>query len=95
VRALLKRSNRDNSNRSDSARISISLEYCFRQTILGEYSIKRLTPERVAKGMIGDAYTYICLERSTKLVMAWHLGKRDRMNTEDFVSKIRWATAAG
>jgi len=56
---------------------------------------KRLTPERVERGMVGDAYTFICLERSTKLVMAWHLGKRDRVNTEDFVSKIRWATAPG
>jgi hypothetical protein len=27
--------------------------------------------------------------------MAWHLGKRDRVNTEDFVSKIRWVTAPG
>ncbi len=54
---------------------------------------KRLTPERVERGMVGDAYTFICLERSTKLVMAWHLGKRDRLNTEDFVSKVRWATA--
>ena len=27
--------------------------------------------------------------------MAWHLGKRDRVNTKDFVSKIRWATAPG
>lgn len=54
---------------------------------------KRLTPERVERGMVGDAYTFICLERETKLVMAWHLGKRDRVNTEDFVSKIRWATA--
>ncbi len=56
---------------------------------------KRLTPERVELGMAGDAYTFICLERSTKLVIAWHLGKRDRMNTEDFMSKIRWATASG
>jgi hypothetical protein len=45
--------------------------------------------------MIGDAYTFICLERSTKLIMAWHLGKRDRVKTEDFVSKIRRATAPG
>lgn len=56
---------------------------------------RRLTPERFKKGMIGDAYTFICLERETKLVMAWHLGKRDGTNTEDFVSKIRWATAPG
>jgi len=42
---------------------------------------------------VGDAYTFICLERATKLVMAWHLGKRGHVNTEDFVSKIRRATA--
>lgn len=44
---------------------------------------------------IGDAYTYIALEKNTKLVMAWHLGKRDGVNTEDFISKVRWATAPG
>jgi hypothetical protein len=33
--------------------------------------------------MIGDAYTFIALERTSKLVVAWHLGKRDRVNTED------------
>jgi transposase-like protein/IS1 family transposase len=42
---------------------------------------------------IGDAYTFIALERTSKLVVAWHLGKRDRINTEDFISKVRWATA--
>lgn len=56
---------------------------------------KRLTPQRVEKGMVGDAYTFIGLERNSKLVLAWHLGKRDRVNTEDFISKIRWATAPG
>jgi hypothetical protein len=44
---------------------------------------KQLTPERVEAGMIGDAYTFIALERTSKLVVAWHLGKRDRVNTED------------
>ncbi len=53
---------------------------------------KRLTPERVEAGMMGDAYTFIGFERTSKLVVAWHLGKRDRVNTEDFISKIRWAT---
>jgi IS1 family transposase len=47
------------------------------------------------KGWQVDAYTFIALERTSKLVVAWHLGKRDRINTEDFVSKIRWATAPG
>ena len=43
---------------------------------------------------IGDAYTFIGLERNTKLVVAWHLGKRDRVNTEQFLEKVRKATAA-
>jgi len=43
----------------------------------------------------GDAYTFIALERTSKLVVAWHLGKRDRINTEDFISKVRIATAPG
>lgn len=42
---------------------------------------------------IGDAYTFIALERTSKLVVAWHLGKRDRINTEDFIAKVRRATA--
>jgi IS1 family transposase len=56
---------------------------------------RRLTAQRVEQGMRGDAWTYIALERNSKLVVAWHLGKRDRIATEDFVSKIRWATAPG
>lgn len=28
-------------------------------------------------------------------MVAWHLGKRDRINTEDFISKLRRATADG
>lgn len=44
---------------------------------------------------IGDAYTFIALERSSKLVLAWQLGRRDRINTEDFIAKVRRATAPG
>ena len=44
---------------------------------------------------MGDAYTFIALERTNKLVVAWHLGRRDRKNTEDFIAKVRVATAAG
>jgi transposase-like protein/IS1 family transposase len=50
-------------------------------------------PEEASRRDIGDAYTFIALERSTKLVLAWHLGRRDRISTEDFVSKLRDATA--
>ena len=45
--------------------------------------------------LIGDAYTFIGLERTSKLVVAWHLGKRTAISTEDFISKIHWATAPG
>jgi IS1 family transposase len=55
---------------------------------------KRIDPGESSKE-IGDAYVFIGLERTSKLAVAWHLGKRDRINTEDFISKIRWATAPG
>src|ERR1700680_411978 len=42
---------------------------------------------------IGDAYTFIALERTSKLVLAWHLGKRDMPNTFEFVEKVKHATS--
>ena len=62
-------------------------------TYVGKHQ-RRIQPEE-SDALIGDAYTFIGLERTSKLVVAWHLGKRDRINTEDFISKIRWATAPG
>ncbi len=44
---------------------------------------------------VGDAYTFIALERTSKLVLAWHLGKRDTDNTTQFIRKLRSATAPG
>jgi len=43
---------------------------------------------------IGDQYVYIGLERSNKLVVAWHVGKRNRQNTAEFIAKVRRATSA-
>jgi hypothetical protein len=42
---------------------------------------------------MGDAYCFVGMERSTDLVLAFHLGKRDRIATEAFVSKLRYATS--
>ncbi|MBA3912886.1 MAG: hypothetical protein H0X25_03290 [Acidobacteriales bacterium] len=42
---------------------------------------------------IGDQYTYIALERNSKLVLTWHMGKRNRENTAIFIGKVRKATA--
>ena len=42
---------------------------------------------------IGDAYTFVGIERNTKLVLAWHLGDRDAPNTEAFTEKLDRATS--
>ncbi|MBI4454894.1 MAG: hypothetical protein HY644_03235 [Acidobacteria bacterium] len=51
-----------------------------------------LRPDESSIGK-GDAYTFIGLERHSKLAVAWHLGKRDQESTEAFTAKIREATA--
>jgi IS1 family transposase len=42
---------------------------------------------------VGDAYCFVALERNTKLVLAFHVGKRDMVATEAFVEKLRYATS--
>jgi transposase-like protein/IS1 family transposase len=42
--------------------------------------------------VIGDAYYFVGMERTTKLVLAWHLGKRDTPSTDTFIGKLRYAT---
>jgi transposase-like protein/IS1 family transposase len=41
--------------------------------------------------MIGDAYTFVGMERQTKLVLAWHLGRRTAASTMLFMRKLRIA----
>jgi len=41
---------------------------------------------------IGDAWTFVAIERHTKLVLAWHLGQRTRTDTVAFTEKIAHAT---
>jgi transposase-like protein/IS1 family transposase len=45
-----------------------------------------------AADTLGDAYTYVAMERSSKLILAWHLGKRNRQDTLQFIIKLRRAT---
>ena len=42
---------------------------------------------------IGDAWTFIGIERNTKLVLAFHLAKRNTMATCQFVEKLARATS--
>jgi transposase-like protein/IS1 family transposase len=41
----------------------------------------------------GDCYTFTALERESKLLLTWHVGKRDSDSTERFCYKLRHATA--
>lgn len=41
---------------------------------------------------IGDAYCFVAMERHTKLVLAWHLGRRTMNDTIAFTEKLREAT---
>jgi IS1 family transposase len=41
---------------------------------------------------IGDAYCYVAIERKTKLILAWHLGKRDAIDTRAFVNEVEQNT---
>lgn len=42
---------------------------------------------------IGDAYCFIGIERETKLILAWHLGRRTKEDAQEFAEKLADATA--
>ncbi len=41
----------------------------------------------------GDAYCFTAMERSTKLILTWHLGKRSPADTDLFAEKLARATS--
>jgi hypothetical protein len=54
--------------------------------------VKMKKNTRLRKGIddpqVGDAYTFVGIERNTKLVLACHMGDRDTVNTEAFTEKL-------
>src|SRR5260370_33787206 len=52
---------------------------------------KRVRPEDDQN--IGDAYTFVAIERNTKLVLNIALGKRDQATTDVFIEGLRHATS--
>jgi transposase-like protein/IS1 family transposase len=40
----------------------------------------------------GDAFCFLALERTSKLILAWHLGRRTAQHTDTFVEKLARAT---
>jgi hypothetical protein len=51
-------------------------------------------PEEAHTDTLGDAYTFVAIERNTKLVISWHLGRRTSKDTLEFTEKIRKATVS-
>ena len=45
-----------------------------------------------ADGLLGDAWTFVAIETHTKLVLAWHLGRRTVRHTVEFTEKLHEAT---
>jgi transposase-like protein/IS1 family transposase len=43
--------------------------------------------------LLGDAYCFVGIERNTKLILAWHLGRRSAHDTRLFMEKLREATS--
>jgi len=60
----------------------------------GYVGMKEKTKTRQGKEetTIGDAWTFVAIERYSKLVLAWHLGRRTEGDTIAFTEKIARAT---
>jgi IS1 family transposase len=41
----------------------------------------------------GDAYCFVAIERTSKLILAWHLGRRTAADTELFTEKLDQSTS--
>lgn len=42
---------------------------------------------------LGDAWCFVAIEQHTKLILAWHLGRRTSVDTEIFTEKLERATS--
>ena len=49
--------------------------------------------KKITDPHVGDAYTFVGIERNTKLILAWHLGERGMEDTEAFTEKLHEATS--
>jgi IS1 family transposase/transposase-like protein len=62
--------------------------------IWGYVGMKERTKKRQGNDddALGDAWTFTAIERHTKLVLAWHLGRRTETDTIAFTEKLAHAT---
>jgi IS1 family transposase len=63
--------------------------------IWGFVGMKRRTKlyKEITDPQVGDAYTFVAIERNTKLILTWHMGDRDAANAEAFTEKLDRATS--
>jgi IS1 family transposase len=60
---------------------------------LGFVGCKEKTRIRKNYGdQVGDAYCFTAIERNSKLLLTWHVGKRSTRNTEAFAGRLREVT---
>jgi transposase-like protein len=61
----------------------------------GYVGMKERTKKKTGRteSTLGDAYTFVALERESKLVIAWHLGRRCVKDTVEFTEKLSEATS--
>lgn len=52
-----------------------------------------VTRKQIADPDAGDSFCYIGIERHSKLILAWHLGRRNTWDAHDFIVKLSSATA--
>ena len=52
-----------------------------------------VTRRKIEHPDAGDAYCFFGIERTSKLILAWHLGRRNRWDAHDFIEKLAVATS--
>ncbi len=56
---------------------------------------KTAKKRRYVTADMGDAYCFVGIERHTKLILAWHLSKRDGPSAKEFMDNLRDGTRGG
>ena len=76
---------------------SVAVQDVQADEVWGYIRCKQATKDRkgIADPEAGDAYCWIGLERHTKLVLCWHLGRRNSYDAHDFMAKLSAAAGAG
>jgi IS1 family transposase len=49
---------------------------------------KNITPEKLADGICGDAWTFVAIDADTKLAIGWLVGRRDAGFATDFLQDV-------